>query len=104
LSAPDTSQRDTELRDRAIERIARIIVDRRLETPAVLFLEANRPLTFFAAQGALAALPLIGGFIPPADVEAFARVLDSQESLDLLIQRIETLAGERRQGAPNKHS
>ena len=95
MSVPDTSRREAELRDRAIERIARAIVDRRLETPAVLFLEANRPLTFFAGQGVLAALPLIGGFIPPADIEAFARVLDSQESLDLLIERIEILVQER---------
>ncbi len=86
---------ERELRDRVIERVARIVVERRLETPAILFLESNRPLTFLAGQGALAALPLIGGFVPPAEIEALSRVLDSEESLDLLVARIETLAAER---------
>lgn len=91
----DLAVRDAEVRDRVIERVARTIVSRRLETPAILFLESNRPLRFLTGQGILFALPVIGSFIPPADLEALARVLDSEESLDLLIARIEQLAGER---------
>ena len=95
MKAPEIGPREAELRDRAIERAARIIVERRLETPAVLLLESNRPLAFLAGQGVLMALPLIGSFIPPADVEALSRVLDSEDSLELLIRRIEQLAQER---------
>jgi hypothetical protein len=102
LSAPDTSQRDIELRDRAIERIARIVVDRRLETPAVIFLEANRPLRFLVGQGLLMTLPVVGSFIAPADLESLARALDSEDSLDQLIARIEHLAANRR--AADKHA
>jgi len=95
VSAPENAQRERELRARVIESVARVIVERRLETPAVLFLESNRPLRFLAGQGLLMALPLIGSFIPPPDVEALSRILDSEDNLDALIARIETLARER---------
>jgi len=99
---PENAQREAELRDRVIERVARVVVERRLETPAVLLLESNRPLTFLLGQGVLAALPVIGGFIPPADIEALSRVLDSEENLDLLIARIEELARQRDARAAEK--
>jgi len=95
MKASEIGPREAELRDRVIERIAGIIVERRLETPAVLLLESNRPLTFLVGQGMLMALPLLGSFIPPADLEALSRILDSEDSLDMLIQRIEALAQER---------
>ena len=102
MRPPENAQREAELRDRVIERVARVVVERRLETPAVLLLESNRPLTFLLGQGVLAALPVIGGFIPPADIEAFSRVLDSEENLDLLIARIEELARQRDARAAEK--
>lgn len=102
MRPPENAQREAELRDRVIERVARVVVERRLETPAVLLLESNRPLTFLLGQGVLAALPVIGGFIPPADIEALSRVLDSEENLDLLIARIEELARQRDARAAEK--
>jgi len=102
VTPPRIREREAELRDRVIERVARIIVQRRLETPAVVLLESNRPLTFFAGQGMLMALPLIGSFIPPADIEALARVLDSEDTLDILIERIESLAHERDAARANR--
>jgi len=95
VTTETSSNRDIELRDRVIERVAQIIVRRRLETPAVLFFESNRPLAFLAGQAMLLTLPLLGSFIPPADLEALSHILGSEESLDLLIQRIETLAAQR---------
>lgn len=82
-----------------IERLARAIIARRLETPAVFFLEMNRPLGFLASQGVLLALPMLGLLVDPAEVERYARVLDSPENLDRLIARIEELAAERDAGA-----
>lgn len=102
MSAPQTEGREAELRERVIERVARVIVERRLETPAMVLLESNRPLTFFAGQGVLMALPLLGSFMAPADIEALSRVLDSEETLDLLIERIETKAHERDSRAESK--
>jgi hypothetical protein len=99
---PELDERERELRERVIERVARVIVERRLETPAMLFLESNRPLTFLAGQGVLAAMPLIGGFVAPADVEALSRVLDSEESLDMLVARIEELTAERDASAADR--
>lgn len=102
MRPPQDAQRESELRDRVIERVAGLVVERRLETPAVLLLESSRPLTFLAGQGVLAAVPLIGGFIPPADLEALSRVLDSEENLELLIARIEELARQRDARAAEK--
>ncbi|UCH33737.1 MAG: hypothetical protein JSV65_14365 [Armatimonadota bacterium] len=93
--ATQLEPKEEELRERVIERVARVVAERRLETPAVVFLESSRPLTFFAGQGALFALPVLGAFMPAKDVEALSRVLDSEETLDMLIARIETMAQER---------
>ena len=42
-----------EERDQVIEKWARKIVGKGLETPAILFLEMHKPLTFLASQGLL---------------------------------------------------
>jgi len=78
-----------------LQALAQAIVRRRLEVPAVFFLEMNRPLSFLAGQGVLASLPLLGLVTDPGTVERFARVLDSPENVERLITRIEELAGAR---------
>ena len=82
-----------------IEALAQAIVRRRLEVPAVFFLEMNRPLGFLASQGALLSLPLLGLVVEPGAVERFAQVLDSPQNLDRLIARTEELAAARDQAA-----
>jgi hypothetical protein len=77
-----------------IERLARAVAARRLETPAVLFLEMNKPLGFLMGQAALVAMPLLGLLAPPADIEACAELLGSREAVEQLIARIEQLAHE----------
>lgn len=82
-------------RDTLIDAVAAKIVGKRLETPAVFFLEVNRPLTFIAGQTALVATPVLGAFIPPADIEDFARIMEDRANVDRLIARIEDLADAR---------
>lgn len=77
-----------------IEKLSRAIISRQLQSPAVLFLELNRPLGFLMSQAALFARPFLGFFLQPEDVSAAAEVLADPESFDQLLER---LAGPARQ-------
>lgn len=70
------------------EKLARAIVARRLEAPAALFLELNRPIGFLFSQAAFFARPFLAFFLPAADVEAAAELLDDPKGLDQLLARI----------------
>ena len=80
-----------------IEKLARAIVARRLEAPAALFLELNRPLGFIFSQAAFFARPFLGFFLRAADIEAAAEVLDDPQALDQLINRIGELSAQERE-------
>jgi hypothetical protein len=71
-----------------VEKLARAIAARRLEAPAALFLELNRPLGFIFSQAAFFARPFLAFFLPAGDVEGAAEVLDDPKALDRLIVRI----------------
>lgn len=77
-----------------IEKLARAIVARRLEAPATLFLEVNRPLGFIYSQAAFFARPFLNFFLPPAEVQAAAEVLDDPKAMDLLLDRISSLSAQ----------
>jgi hypothetical protein len=77
-----------------IEKLARAIVARRLEAPAALFLELNRPIGFLFSQAALFARPFLAVFLPAGEVEAAAEVLDDPRALDLLMDRIGQLSAQ----------
>jgi len=82
-------------RDTLIDAVARQIVQRGLETPAVFFLEMNRPLTFIAGQTALVAAPFLTPIVHPRDVEDLARIMEDRANVDRLIARIEDLVEAR---------
>ena len=94
------SERDAERarRDEVIEKLARAIAARRLEVPATLFLELNRPLGFLFSQATFFARPFLGFFLPARDVEAAAEVLDDPAALDRLMDRISALSAEEAAG------
>jgi hypothetical protein len=79
-----------------VEKLARAIVARRLEAPAALFIELNRPLGFLFSQATLFARPFLSFFLPVADVEAAAQALNDPRALDRLLDRIGELSGEAR--------
>lgn len=82
-------------RRQLIERIARRIAEKRLEGPAVLFLELNKPLAFLIGQAAVVASPVLAMFIPMSELEEATQLLGSSEAFEELIQRIEELARRR---------
>lgn len=82
-----------------LERLARLAVQRRMEIPAVIFLETIRPLGFLASQAALAAWPLLKAFGGFEGFREAAQSLEDRRTLQRLIDRIEDLAHARKQAA-----
>ncbi len=73
-----------------IEKLARAITARRLQSPAALFLELNRPIGFIISQATFFARPLLSFFLPPEDVTAAAEILADPKALDDLLDRLAT--------------
>lgn len=94
--APEERAREQARKKQVIEKLARAITARRLETPAALFLELNRPIGFLFSQAAFFARPFLSVFLPVKDVEAAAEVLDDPRALDQLLDRIAELSAQER--------
>jgi hypothetical protein len=76
---------------RLIENIARVVVDRGLEAPAIMFLEATRPLSFIASQLAIVALgPLEWLF--ELEGPKYTGLFMKKENVSRIIERIEELS------------
>ncbi|MHB0913371.1 MAG: hypothetical protein ACYC2Y_07990 [Armatimonadota bacterium] len=84
-----------EERDELVDELARKIVNRRMETPAVLFLEMNKPLAFLAGQSIFVASPLLSPLFGPQGVRKYAQLFSEENSIERLIRRIEELSAER---------
>ena len=69
--------------------LARLVVERRMSTPALLWLESTRPLNFMGSQFLHFFNPALGIFLPFDRLDAFARMLEKRGAIDLLIKEIE---------------
>src|SRR5438093_760959 len=85
---PLTSEEVEQLTGRIAEEVAR----RRMEVPAILFLEMHKPLTFLTSQGLVVGAPLIAPFVGLENVQIASRLLQDRRNVEQLIQRIEELA------------
>ena len=79
----------------AIEDIARHIVRRRLETPAILLLEMHKPVSFIASQALVVGTPFLGPLLGVDRLAHYGSILHDRANLDRLIQRIDELAAAR---------
>jgi hypothetical protein len=77
------------------DRLARWIVERRMETPAILFLESSRPLSFVGAQAMHFFQPLASVLFATRDYERLAHLLEDRANLSLLLAAIEGEADRR---------
>jgi hypothetical protein len=82
-------------RDAILDRIATEVVRRRLEAPAVLCLEAHRPLQFILSQGLVVFTPMLAMLFGAAPLEKLAALMQDRENLDRLLYRIERAAQQR---------
>lgn len=77
--------------EKLIENIAKLVVDKGLEAPAVMFLEATRPLSFIASQFAIVALgPLQWLF--ELEGPKYTGLFMKRENVGRIIERIEELS------------
>ena len=84
-----------ENRDKLVDELARKVVDKRLETPAIMFLEMHKPVTFLAGQTMLAASPFLVPLFGREGVQRYSQLFSERDNVELLICRIEELADER---------
>lgn len=88
MSEYDLTQEDEE---RLIQNIAKLVVDKGLETPAIMFLEATKPLSFIASQMAIVALgPLQWLF--ELEGPKYTALFMKRENVGKIIERIEELS------------
>jgi hypothetical protein len=77
-----------------VERLCRILVRRRMNAPALAFLEMSRPLNRVAAQALYFFQPVASLALTGDDYNRFARFLEKSGSIDYLCRRIEDLAAD----------
>jgi hypothetical protein len=85
--------KDTLATDAAIfDRIAAEVVRRGMVTPAVLFIELNRPLAFLAGQTAHVLFPFLAPLLGIGLARQLAHLLEDPANVDRLLERVEQLA------------
>src|SRR5438132_1707439 len=75
--------------DALLDQIAAEVVRRGLVTPAVFFLELNRPLAFLAGQATHVLVPFLAPLVGIGRMQEVARVLNDPQSIDRLLERID---------------
>lgn len=81
-----------EQQNKVIDSIAEKIVGRHLETPAVLFLDMHKPLSFIASQSMLAAMPFLAPIFGAQSIADLSKVFQNRENIEVLITRIEEMS------------
>jgi hypothetical protein len=74
------------------DKLATWLCERRLETPAVLFLETARPLSFVGSQAMHFFEPFARALFVPPEYDRLAKLFERRENLELLIRTIENEA------------
>ena len=72
-----------------IEKLARKIIEKKLETAAVFFLELSKPMSFMASQAMIFLGPLVQALFPWKDYKKFAELFENRKNVERLIQAIE---------------
>ena len=88
----EDDQLTPEERDKLINELAQKVVDKRMETPAIMFLEMHKPVTFLASQSILVASPFLVPLFGAEGVQKYSRLFSSVDNVELLIERIEELS------------
>jgi hypothetical protein len=78
-----------------VEKVAKAVVARRLESPAVFLLESVRPAQFIASQAMLFFAPIVQLAAPVGDWARVQRLLEERAGCDVLLSAIERYSNER---------
>ncbi|MCL1826788.1 MAG: hypothetical protein FWG20_01990 [Candidatus Cloacimonetes bacterium] len=74
-----------------IEKTAKFFAERRMGAPAILFIESFRPLHFLGSQAMYFLSPFVTTLFDSKEFEEMAAILDSEENVKYLINRIDEL-------------
>jgi len=72
-----------------LEKVAGLVVQRGMATPAVLFLESLGPLSFLGSQVGYGMRPFLELVCDAAEIEGLAALLERRDSIDRLISFIQ---------------
>jgi hypothetical protein len=78
-----------EEREQLLDKAASEIMKRKMEMPAVLFLEMHKPLAFIGSQAALAFSPFLIPFMGFDNLNNYSRLFSDRENLERLMQKLE---------------
>lgn len=78
-----------------LDAIAKEVVGRRLESPAIMFLEMHKPLSYIASQGVILGMPFFGPLIGHQRMADFSKILQDSGNVEKLIVCIENMAAAR---------
>lgn len=90
---PPLFEMTPERRDRMIEDLAQRVFKAGMATPAILFLEANKPLGRLAGNALHMFSPALGVFIP--NIDQYGYLMQDKENIEILIDRLQELEDER---------
>lgn len=82
-------EEDRELEEEFISQVAERIKRMGLETPAVFFLEAHKPLAFVGGQILYFSLPFLGLLFGFQNVSNFAKILSTPGGVERLLRKLE---------------
>ena len=71
-----------------LQKVAAVIVRRRLETPAILLLESSEPLNFLSSQIIHGLRPFLDLVCAPAETERLAGILERRDAAARLVELI----------------
>lgn len=78
-----------ERRDEILMAIAKKVEKYNLITPAILFLQMGKPLSFVGSQAVLFSAPIAGAFIDERLIEDFGQVMADRENVERLLTLLE---------------
>ena len=77
-----------------IDEIAGFIHKKKLEVPAVMFLELNKPLSLFYSSMFFISTPVLGAFLGPERMKKLYLLMEDRKNIEKLIVKIEELSKE----------
>jgi hypothetical protein len=89
MAAPAADPPEAEV---LLDRIAAEVVRRGMVTPAVFFIELNRPLSFLAGQAAHVFFPFLAPLVGVGMARQLAELLEDAANVDRLLGKIEQFA------------
>lgn len=80
----------------AMDRFAAKVIDWRMTAPAIMFLEASKPLSFLGNQALIFFQPIVQSIFSFKSYDEVAEILEDRENIEYLLCKIEELEAEKR--------